>query len=167
MDIGGGQPVRAITDRTASTSTIAGTQVIPISARQRRANGWRRAAWTWAGWLWGLLLCFNPLPARADAGPTPVAYLCDGEPLTAFLVKGPMDEPAIPDPSSGPVPIGGNVVLAWHGISLQLPRTNNAGPASFSDGKWWWSLEDPVHPRFRLRRPLGDIQDFSCERAGS
>jgi hypothetical protein len=64
------------------------------------------------------------------------------------------------------VPIGGNVVLQWRGLSLQLPRTNNAGAASFSDGKWWWSLEDSAHPRFLLRRPLGDIEDFVCERAG-
>jgi len=127
----------------------------------------RRAALFFAGFVCWLLLSFRPLPAWADAEPSPEAYLCDGEALTALLVKGPMDEPAIPDPSTGPVPIGGNVVLAWRGMSLQLPRTNNAGPASFSDGKWWWSLEDPAHPRFRLRRPFGDIQDFSCERASS
>jgi hypothetical protein len=132
-----------------------------------QAQCWRRAALCFAGVVCWLLLSFCALPAWADAGPSPEAYLCDGEPLTALLVKGPMDEPAIPDPSTGPVPIGGNVVLAWRGMSLQLPRTNNAGPASFSDGKWWWSLEDPAHPRFRLRRPLGDIQDFSCEPAGS
>ncbi|MFM7170958.1 MAG: hypothetical protein ACKOYH_08965 [Cyanobium sp.] len=103
-------------------------------------------------------------PAWAEGAATPQAFRCDGEPLTALLVKGPMDVPAIPDPSTSPVPIGGSVVLAWRELSLQLPRTNNAGPASFSDGKWWWSLEDPAHPRFRLRRPLGDIQDFTCER---
>ena len=102
-------------------------------------------------------------PAWADTALIPRAYICAGEPLSALLVKGPMDEPAIPDPSTAPVPIGGSVVLSWRGLSLQLPRTNNAGPASFSDGKWWWSLEDPAHPRFRLRRPLGDIQDFVCE----
>jgi hypothetical protein len=131
------------------------------------AWGWRSAARALVGLLAGLVLSLSPLPSWADEAPRPEPYLCDGEPLTALLVKGPMDEPAIPDPSSGPVPIGGNVVLAWRGLSLQLPRTNNAGPASFSDGKWWWSLEDPVHPRFRLRRPLGDIQDFTCERASS
>jgi hypothetical protein len=128
---------------------------------------WRDAARALVGLLAGLVLSLSPLPSWADEAPRPEAYLCDGEPLSALLVKGPMDEPAIPDPSSGPVPIGGNVVLAWRGLSLQLPRTNNAGPASFSDGKWWWSLEDPAHPRFRLRRPLGDIQDFTCERASS
>jgi len=116
-----------------------------------------------------LLLAGSAWPdlAWADSGPSPQAYRCDGDPLTALLVKGPMDDPSIPDPSTAPVPVGGSVVLAWRGLSLQLPRTNNAGPASFSDGKWWWSLEDPTHPRFRLRRPLGDIQDFACELAAS
>ena len=123
-----------------------------------------------AGALAGLLVLVSlwlawPNPAMADSGPSPQAYRCEGDPLTALLVKGPMDDPSIPDPSTAPVPVGGSVVLAWRGLSLQLPRTNNAGPASFSDGKWWWSLEDPTHPRFRLRRPLGDIQDFVCEPA--
>ena len=120
------------------------------------------------GALAGLLVVVSlwlawPNPARGDSGPSPHAYRCDGDPLTALLVKGPMDDPSIPDPSSAPVPIGGSVVLAWRGLNLQLPRTNNAGSASFSDGKWWWSLEDPTHPRFRLRRPFGDIQEFACE----
>ena len=92
-------------------------------------------------------------------------YRCDGEPLTAQLIAGPMDDPSLPDPSSGPVPIGGFVVLRWRDLSLQLPRTNNAGPASFTDGKWWWSLEDPAHPRFRLRQGLGQVQDFACSAA--
>lgn len=114
-------------------------------------------------WLLVLLLfaLWSP-PALAVSGPSPQAYRCDGDPLTANLVQGPMDDPSIPDPSMAPVPVGGSVVLAWRGLSLQLPRTNNAGPASFSDGKWWWSLEDPSHPRFRLRRPLGEIQEFAC-----
>jgi hypothetical protein len=101
-------------------------------------------------------------PALADGSAKPVAYLCDGEPLEALLVMGGMDDPTIPDPSTAPVPVGGFVVLQWRGLSLQLPRTNNAGPASFTDGKWWWSLEDPAHPRFRLRRGRGDVQDFNC-----
>ena len=127
--------------------------------------GRRLAAWLLAG-----LLIFCPFPSRAWALPSgtaltfsPRSYRCDGESLTALLVKGPMDDPAIPDPSTAPVPVGGGVVLKWRGLSLQLPRTNNAGPASFSDGKWWWSLEDPAHPRFRLRRPFGDIQEIACE----
>ena len=129
-----------------------------------------------ARWLCWLLVCcpFTPLvvaplawpaPAQAADAFTPQPYLCDGDPLTALLVKGPLDEPAIPDPSNAPVPIGGSVVLRWRGVNLQLPRTNNAGEASFSDGKWWWSLEDPAHPRFRLRQPLGEAREFACEAA--
>jgi hypothetical protein len=121
--------------------------------------------------VWNLLLSFvimlapSPLPAAwALNSPPAQSYRCDGEPLTALLVRGAMDEATIPDPSSAVVPIGGYVVLQWQGISLQLPRTNNAGPASFTDGKWWWSLEDQDHPRFRLRSGLGAIQDFACDR---
>jgi hypothetical protein len=111
------------------------------------------------------LLLPSPGPARAASALPPRSYLCEGDPLTAELVRGPMDDPSIPDPSAAPVPVGGWVVLRWRGLSLQLPRTNNAGQASFSDGKWWWSLEDPTHPRFRLRQSLGDPRDFACVEA--
>jgi len=94
--------------------------------------------------VWKLLLIFvimlapSPLPAAwALNSPPEQSYRCDGEPLTALLVRGAMDEATIPDPSSAAVPIGGYVVLQWQGISLQLPRTNNAGPARFTDGKRW------------------------------
>lgn len=100
--------------------------------------------------------------ASALDAPHPLSYRCEGEPLTALLVRGGVDDPSLPDPSSSPVPIGGFVVLQWRDQHLQLPRTNNAGPASFTDGRWWWSLEDPHHPRFRLRRAIGDIEDFAC-----
>jgi hypothetical protein len=104
----------------------------------------------------------SPSPSRQ---PTIRRYRCDDEPLTAQLFSGAVDDPSLPDPSSGPVPIGGFVVLRWRDLSLQLPRTNNAGPASFTDGKWWWSLEDQDHPRFRLRQGLGQVQDFACRAA--
>jgi hypothetical protein len=110
-----------------------------------------------------ILLLSWAWPALADTTASAAAFRCDGDPLSALLVPGAMDEPGIPDPTSGPVPVGGFVVLQWRDLSLQLPRTNNAGPASFTDGKWWWSLEDPLHPRFRLRRSRGDVQDFACE----
>ena len=112
-----------------------------------------------------ILLTPFPMPA-AWALNTPPAqtYRCDGEPLKAQLFRGAMDEATLADPSTAPVPIGGYVVLQWHDLSLQLPRTNNAGPASFTDGRWWWSLEDQDHPRFRVRQGLGDIQDFDCDR---
>lgn len=129
---------------------------------RRQALPGRLLAGLLTGWLLAGWLVWAP-PAGADTALTPRAYLCDGDPLTALLVKGPLDEPAIPDPSNAPVPIGGGVVLRWRAFTLQLPRTNNAGEASFSDGKWWWSLEDPAHPRFRLRQPLGTTEDFACE----
>jgi len=119
------------------------------------------------GWLLSLAILLAPFPlaaAWALNSPPAQSYRCDGEPLTALLVRGAMDEATIPDPSNAVVPIGGYVVLQWQGISLQLPRTNNAGSASFTDGKWWWSLEDQDHPRFRLRGGLGAIQDFACDR---
>lgn len=107
----------------------------------------------------------HPAAALAAAGGAPAHYRCDGDPLEVLLVRGAVDDPAIPDPSAASVPVGGFAVLRWRELSLQLPRTNNAGPASFTDGRWWWSLEDPTHPRFRLRRALGDVQDFRCEPA--
>ncbi|MFM7640081.1 MAG: hypothetical protein ACKO45_00760 [Cyanobium sp.] len=144
------------------------------SSREPLAPLWRLLRWlcTTKGWAWGVPAMLMVLwldsasapPAMAAATARHQAYSCAGDPLTALLVKGPMDEPSIPDPSTAPVPIGGSVVLQWRGLSLQLPRTNNAGPASFSDGKWWWSLADPDHPSFRQRNPFGNIEDFSCER---
>lgn len=103
--------------------------------------------------------------AAAWAAPdlAPIAYRCDGDPLQARLVAGAMDDPTIPDPSTSPVPVGASVLLQWRDQQLQLPRTNNAGAASFSDGRWWWSPEDPDHPRFRLRRRPGVIDDYACE----
>jgi hypothetical protein len=108
------------------------------------------------------LACFSPQAARADSVPATLAYRCDGEPLSAQVNNGAVDAIAIPNIAGGTVP-GAFVVLQWRGITLQLPRTNNAGAPSFTDGKWWWSLEDPEHPSFRLRGGLGDIQSFRCE----
>jgi hypothetical protein len=127
----------------------------------------------WLTWLIApvlicLLICglLWPAPARAVSPLQPQTFRCDGDPLSAQLVAGPVDDPTLPDPSVAPVPVGGSVVLRWRALSLQLPRTNNAGQASFSDGKWWWSLEDPSHPTFRRRNPLGGVEDFSCELLG-
>ena len=110
-----------------------------------------------------ILLVSWPAPVRAETTASAQRFHCDGDPLSALLVPGPMDEPGIPDPSTGPVPVGGFVVLHWRDLNLQLPRTNNAGTASFTDGTWWWSLDDPARPRLRLRRSRGDVQDFVCE----
>jgi len=119
--------------------------------------------------LLALLLAALPgwiAPGAAQAAGSagePIHYRCNGEPLLAELVRGAVDDPGIPDPSVSPVPVGGFVLLHWRQLDLQLPRTNNAGPASFTDGRWWWSLEDPAHPRLRLRNGGGGVQDFVCE----
>jgi hypothetical protein len=86
-------------------------------------------------------------------------YLCDDEPLVAELFAGAVDAPGIPNTVAGMVP-GAYVVLHWQGLTLQLPRTNNAGAPSFTDGRWWWSAEDPDHPAFRQRR--GGVQTYAC-----
>lgn len=102
--------------------------------------------------------------AGADANANGETYRCDGDPLRAQWIRGAVDAASIPDPSTAPVPVGGGVLLQWRGLQLQLPRTNNAGPASFTDGRWWWSLEDAAQPRFRRRQGSGAVQDFHCER---
>ena len=104
-----------------------------------------------------------PPAAMADSQPPLKHYRCEGDPLTTALNAGAVDAGSIPNTSEGIVP-GAFLVLQWRDISLQLPRTNNAGPPSFSDGKWWWSLEDPDHPSFRLRLGLGDVETFACEK---
>jgi hypothetical protein len=105
------------------------------------------------------------LPGAMVAAPIPTPmeqrYVCAGDPLIARVDNGAVDTLAIPNVSGGTVP-GAFVVLHWRDLSLQLPRTNNAGAPSFSDGKWWWSVEDPDHPRFLLRR--GAVQEFDCRR---
>jgi hypothetical protein len=109
------------------------------------------------------------LPGAMVAAPIPAPiqplteqrYVCAGDPLIARVDNGSVDTLAIPNVSGGTVP-GAFVVLRWRDLSLQLPRTNNAGAPSFSDGKWWWSVEDPDHPRFLLRR--GAEQEFDCRR---
>jgi hypothetical protein len=89
------------------------------------------------------------------------AYRCDGDPLLARADNGPVDAVGIPNQADGTVP-GAFVVLRWRDLELQLPRTNNAGAPSYSDGQWWWSLEDPQQPRFRRLQGLGTMEEFSC-----
>jgi len=56
------------------------------------------------------------------------------------------------------------VLLTWRDITLQLPRTNNAGTPSYTDGRWWWREDDPEQPEFFERR--GSIIRHSCEPLG-
>ncbi len=109
------------------------------------------------GPLLALLLVVSPGAAMGEE-----AFRCDGDLLLASADNGPVDALDIPNVAAGTVP-GGFVVLRWRELVLQLPRTNNAGAPSYSDGKWWWSLEDPDQPRFRLREGQGTIREFVCE----
>jgi len=99
--------------------------------------------------------------AMANAqDPPPSHYLCEGKPLIAEVHIGAVDAPGIPNTAAGTVP-GAFILLHWRGVSLQLPRTNNAGIPSYSDGRWWWQALDPGHPDFAQRR--GDWENYSCE----
>jgi hypothetical protein len=111
--------------------------------------------------LLALLISLLPLlnPARAEAAEQ---YLCAGDPLSAEVYAGAVDAPGIPNSSGGTVP-GAFIVLQWRGVSLQLPRTNNAGVPSYTDGRWWWQAIDPDYPDFAQRR--GAIETYACERA--
>ncbi len=110
--------------------------------------------------LLGCLLLGMPWTEPVQAAAAGVAYRCDGDPLLATADNGAVDAGGIPNTTAGTVP-GATVVLEWRGLHLQLPRTNNAGPPSYTDGIWWWSLEDPDHPRFLRRR--GGLESFSCQ----
>ncbi|MBM5801770.1 MAG: hypothetical protein FJ077_13270 [Cyanobacteria bacterium K_DeepCast_35m_m2_023] len=98
-----------------------------------------------------LLVC--PAGAAAAEPLQQDQYLCDGDPLQAQVFAGAVDAPGIPP--------GAYVVLRWRGLSLQLPRTNNAGAPSYTDGRWWWQAADPAHPAFKQRR--GSTLTYSCQ----
>lgn len=110
-----------------------------------------------------LILSFAA-PAWADSVAPAELYRCEGEPLVATLHSGAVDDLAIPNRSGATLP-GAFVVLEWQGNSLQLPRTNNAGAPSFTDGRWWWSLEDPTRPAFRQRSGVGTVLNIACEQS--
>ncbi len=126
-----------------------------------RIEGALRTAQSLAGRLLALVLLLCLVlggPAMAAAAEA-IPYRCDGDLLLATSDNGAVDAPGIPNTSAGTVP-GATVLLEWRDLRLQLPRTNNAGPPSYTDGLWWWSLEDPQQPRFLHRR--GAIERFSC-----
>jgi hypothetical protein len=114
--------------------------------------------------LLALALLLAP-PAAQAAGRVAAAdgepYRCDGDPLIAEVHQGAVDAPGIPNSEGGTVP-GAFIVLRWRGLQLQLPRTNNAGAPSYTDGRWWWQALDPDHPEFAERR--GAVTRFACER---
>lgn len=131
---------------------------------RRMVAAWRRTiaiVVLMGGWM--ALAGVTAGPVLADTVQPPQTYRCDGEVLIATLHSGAVDDPTIPNRSGTTLP-GAFVVLQWQQQVLQLPRTNNAGPPSFTDGQWWWSPEDPDHPDLRQRRSRGDVVSFSCER---
>jgi hypothetical protein len=104
-----------------------------------------------------MLLCLLPAPAAAD-------WSCDGDPLRVETVAGSVDPTGlpggIPNTSAGTLP-GDGVLIHWREMTLQLPRTNNAGVPSYTDGRWWWRVEDPLQPEFLQRR--GSIVSYDCQ----
>ena len=104
-----------------------------------------------------LLLFLWALPVSAD-------WLCDGDRLALKRVAGAVDASGlsggIPNSVDGTLP-GDGILLSWRGMTLQLPRTNNAGTPSYTDGRWWW--RDPVDesPEFFERR--GAVIEHACE----
>ena len=104
-----------------------------------------------------MLLCLLPAPAAAD-------WSCDGDLLRVETVAGAVDPTGlpggIPNTSAGTLP-GDGVLIHWRDMTLQLPRTNNAGAPSYTDGRWWWRVEDPLQPEFLQRR--GTIVAYDCQ----
>jgi hypothetical protein len=98
--------------------------------------------------------------AAPAAAATAEHYRCGGDPLVAEVHAGAVDAPGIPNSTGGTVP-GAFIVLQWRGVTLQLPRTNNAGSPSYTDGRWWWQALDPQHPDFAQRR--GDWEAYRCD----
>ena len=107
-----------------------------------------------------VLLMLVSAPA-AWAAPVPERYLCDGDGLEATLHNGAVDASEIPNSEAGTVP-GAFIVVQWRGHSLQLPRTNNAGIPSYTDGRWWWQPVDPDRPIFKEYR--GSVKTYACSR---
>jgi hypothetical protein len=107
-----------------------------------------------------VLLLLLSAPA-AWAAEVTQRYLCDGDALVAMPHNGAVDASEIPNSEGGTVP-GAFIVLQWRGLSLQLPRTNNAGIPSYTDGRWWWQAVDPDRPDFREHR--GSFKTYACSR---
>ncbi len=107
-----------------------------------------------------LLLCWllvSPQPSWAD-------WICEGDRLSVEVTQGAVDltglTQGIPNTSEGTLP-GDGVVLRWRDLELQLPRTNNAGSPSYTDGRWWWRVVDASAPEFWERR--GSVIRHQCE----
>lgn len=90
-------------------------------------------------------------------------WLCDGDLLSLTTTSGAVDlqglSSPVPNVQDGTVP-GDGVLISWRGTTFQLPRTNNAGAPSYTDGRWWWRAADPLHPEWKQRR--GAIISYAC-----
>ena len=108
-----------------------------------------------------LLLLSAPVAWASPSVTASERYLCDGDALVAMPHNGAVDASEIPNSEGGTVP-GAFIVLQWRGLSLQLPRTNNAGIPSYTDGRWWWQAVDDDRPDFREHR--GSFKTYACSR---
>ena len=99
----------------------------------------------------------SPQPLRAD-------WMCDGDRLSVEITRGAVDVTGlmegIPNSSEGTLP-GDGVLVRWGDLVLQLPRTNNAGSPSYTDGRWWWRVVDASEPEFFERR--GTVIHHHCD----
>ena len=104
-----------------------------------------------------LCLLLAPQPSSAD-------WICDGDRLSVEITRGAVDltglAEGIPNTLEGTLP-GDGVLLRWRDVELQLPRTNNAGAPSYTDGRWWWRVVDVSAPEFWERR--GTVIRHQCE----
>ena len=110
----------------------------------------------------GLLLLIN----LAGATTAMASWQCEGDLLTVERISGAVDPRGLvqemPNQLEGTLP-GDGILLRWRALTLQLPRTNNAGTPSYTDGRWWWREEDSQHPEFFERR--GEIKRYDCDPA--
>ena len=116
---------------------------------------------------WQGLLCLVVMlvlaGAAVAASPPEAQWSCDGEPLSVSLTTGAVDLRGLPSDvpnTEGNTAPGDGVLIQWRGQTLQLPRTNNAGAPSYTDGRWWWRALDPEHPEWKERR--GKIISYTC-----
>ena len=90
--------------------------------------------------------------------------MCDGDRLSIEITRGAVDDTGltegIPNSLEGTLP-GDGVLVRWRDLALQLPRTNNAGAPSYTDGRWWWRVVDASAPEFWERR--GKVIRHQCE----
>ena len=117
----------------------------------------------WKG-LVGLVMILGLGGAAIAATQMEAPWSCDGEPLSVRLMSGAVDlrglPPNVPNTEGNTAP-GDGVLIKWRGQTLQLPRTNNAGAPSYTDGRWWWRVLNPEQAEWKERR--GQIFSYTCQ----